>query len=149
MPTQRCAPSASAGVAGCVHVSRCSCQGCESGIPVEYLASLHTQYHAFLKEMSALGSTVLTFDWTSYGLTQTVADAVVKAETHVWTPEQIQKFKDFIRNPSAVTEALTMPWTFADAIIDEEAGGDNSAEAAMLAREQTVKPLGQAPPVRG
>lgn len=23
-----------------------------------------------------------------------VADAVVKAETHVWTPEQIQKFKD-------------------------------------------------------
>lgn len=54
-----------------------------------------------------------------------------------------------IRNPSAVTEALTMPWTFADAIIDEEAGGDNSAEAAMLAREQTVKPLGQAPPVRG
>lgn len=60
-----------------------------------------------------------------------------------------------IRSPSAVTEALTMPWTFADAIIDEEASGDNGAEAAMLAHEQASKTLGmpeaqaQAPPVKG
>ena len=51
-------------------------RSCENLIPVDYLGKLEVQYKAFLTDMSTQGSTVVLVDWSKFGTTDKVKEAV-------------------------------------------------------------------------
>ena len=107
-------------------------RSCENMIPVDYLTKLEVQYKAFLDEMQALGSAVLTVDWTMFGTTAVVKTAIDAAPCQDWTEAQLAEAQEFIDMPSA--EALAIPFYLAEADITDHVTSiyDGSKEAEML-----------------
>jgi deoxyadenosine/deoxycytidine kinase len=83
---------------------------CEAGIPVEYLAGLHSCYHKFVTDLQARGSCILQYDWNSYGTTAQVATDLLTNYANTAALDH-SSLRLFLSDPVAINEAM-MPATY-------------------------------------
>jgi hypothetical protein len=105
-------------------------QGCESSIPLEYLAGLDTCYQKFLRLMDEAGSSVISLDWSEFGSASAIAPRIARERT---TAHYSAELHTLVLDESAVRARLRLPSGPRPAGVDDsdEAEFDDSTDATV------------------